>query len=152
MSLTLTYSVILQQVYQTMGTVRHVFGKEKMQDNTILLHKSDVWVSMVENWADCVKEYKRECEAKGLWIRACLPKISKNLFRVVHSMQKLRHKLPDAIEGNSAFKSDLANMDTVIPIVQHWYNDFKRKVSTFVWYTVFLNFHYANKRTFNNLL
>ena len=104
-----------------------------MKNNALRLNVIDVWVSMLENWADCVKEYKRECEAKGLLVAQCLPKISKNLLRAVKGMNRVRNKLPDAIIGNSLFKNDLATVETLVPIVLNWYRNFKRKVRMFVW-------------------
>jgi hypothetical protein len=87
----------------------------------------DVWVSMLENWADSVKEFKRECESKGLLVAQCLPQMSKNLLRTLSGMKRAWNMLPDQIHGNSAFKSDLAEVSPMT--VWNWYINVKRKVS-----------------------
>lgn len=88
----------------------------------------DLWASMLENWADSVKEFKRECEKRGLIVAQCLPKMSKYLSRTLVSMKRIRQLLPDKIQGNSLFKNDLATLDNAVSIVWGWYLNVKRKV------------------------
>ena len=96
-----------------------------MQRHLTHITEIDAWVSMLENWADSVKEFKRECETKGLLVAQCLPKISKNLLRTLAAMKTIWKRLPDQIEGNS-MKGDLA-MITPSTVV-NWYLNVQRKV------------------------
>ena len=97
-----------------------MFGVTKMNRNTVL-NEIDAWVSMLENWADSVKEYMRECQKRDLSIAQCLPKMSKNLARMLDAMLRVRNFLPP--NG----KSGLAEIKD--QMVRHWYTGFKRKVS-----------------------
>ncbi|CAB3999776.1 Hypothetical predicted protein [Paramuricea clavata] len=112
------------EVYHTTGTVRHVFGQMKMQRYSTHITEIDAWVSMLENWADSVKEFKRECETKGLLVAQCLPKMSKNLLRTLAAMKTIWKSLPDQIEGNS-MKADLAKITP--STVVNWYLNVQRK-------------------------
>ncbi|XP_028399825.1 uncharacterized protein LOC114523163 [Dendronephthya gigantea] len=111
------------EVYHTTGTVRHVFGRKMGKPTLVTI--VDVWASMLENWADSVKEFKRECEKRGLLVAQCLPKMSKYLARTLASMKRIRKLLPDRVEGNS-FKDDLATLDDTAKIVWGWYVRAKR--------------------------
>jgi hypothetical protein len=101
-----------------------------MRRGNTLLNEIDSWVSMLENWADSVKEFKRECLKKDLSIAQCLPRMSKNLARMVDAMKLVWQILPREIKGNDNFKSGLAEItSTSGDGIQGWYSNMKRKVS-----------------------
>ena len=60
---------------------------------------NDYWVSILENWADAVKEYKRECESKKVVITVCLPKISKYFWRMLDAMFAAYNKLTPTLQS-----------------------------------------------------
>ena len=103
-----------------------MFGKLKMGRPTGL-NEIDAWVTMLENWADSVKEFKRECEKKDLLIAQCLPQMSKNLARTLAAMIKVWNLLPNKIVGNDNFKSGLIKVTD--SVAWGWYKNVKRKVS-----------------------
>lgn len=113
------------QTYHTRGTVRHVVGNLQMGTyHSITM--IDCWVSMLENWADTVREYRIKCAIPGKTVVACLPKISKQMWRMLHAMHRIYQGLP------SSLKHDLTKMDNsgnsgVRSIMKHWLNNVKRK-------------------------
>jgi hypothetical protein len=101
-----------------------------MRRGNTLLNEIDSWVSMLENWADSVKEFKRECLKKDLSIAQCLPQMSKNLDRMVDAMKLVWQILPRKIKGNDNFRSGLAEITpTSGDGIRGWYSNVKRKVS-----------------------
>ena len=98
-----------------------------MEKDAVQLTMFDFWVSMLENWADSMKEFKRECEKNGLLVGQCMPKMSKNLVRALKAMKRIKSQLPVKIEGNAQFKADLAEVRP--HIVGYWYGNIKRKVN-----------------------
>lgn len=116
------------EAYHTRGTARHVVGWTQMNRGDVLnkISVNDYWVSMLENWADSIKEYNRECARHSLQIAACLPKMSKYLWRMLDAMHTIRSKLPTELQ------QDLAEMDNVQTtgvrsVMLHWLNNVKRK-------------------------
>lgn len=115
------------EAYHTRGTIRHVVGVTQMKRGKVarLMSSNDYWVSMLENWADSVKEYNRECVKQGLAVAVCLPRMSKYLWRMLDAMYKVRLRLRKELQQN------LADVDKrgsgARTIVANWLDNVKRK-------------------------
>ena len=86
------------EAYHTRGSVRHVVGWTQMNRADVFseITINDYWVSILENWADTVKEYNRECAEKNALIAVCLPKMSKYFWRMLDAMFAAHGKLTPA--------------------------------------------------------
>ncbi|PFX12671.1 hypothetical protein AWC38_SpisGene23331 [Stylophora pistillata] len=86
------------EAYHTRGAIRHVV--QGIQMNAIStcqyytpLSTYDLWVSMIENWGEAIKEYQH-C-GKEISTAKCLMKMSKYLSRMFHAMRVIqRARLP----------------------------------------------------------
>ena len=76
------------EAYHTRGAIRHVVGTIQM-GGTRPLSNNDLWVSMIENWGDAIKEYNH---CKNDAISVCFLKMSKYMWRVFNAM-KMMHEL-----------------------------------------------------------
>jgi hypothetical protein len=59
---------------------------------------NDYWTSILENWADSIKEYNKECVAKQALITVCLPKMSKYFWRMLDAMFAAYGKLKPTLQ------------------------------------------------------
>ena len=98
MFMTLMYN---PEAYHTRGSLRHVVGWTQMSRADVFqrITINDYWASILENWADTVKEYKRECESKKVAITVCLPKISKYFWRMLDAMFAAYNKLTPTLQS-----------------------------------------------------
>ena len=71
------------EAYHTRGAIRHVVGTIQM-GGTRPLTNNDLWVSMIENWGDAVKEYNH---CKNDAIAVCFLKMSKYMWRVFNAIK-----------------------------------------------------------------
>ncbi|XP_067018636.1 uncharacterized protein [Acropora muricata] len=73
------------EAYHTRGAIRHVVGGTQMKvvDTFTELSTNDLWVSMIENWGETIKEYER-CQAKP--VEVCFLKMSKYMWRMFHAI------------------------------------------------------------------
>ena len=97
MFMTLMYNA---EAYHTRGSLRHVVGWTQMNRDDVFkrITINDYWASMLENWADSVKEYKKECEDKKALIAVCLPKMSKYFWRMLDAMFAAYNKLTPTLQ------------------------------------------------------
>lgn len=116
------------EAYHTRGTIRHVVGIMQMQRGELKsqMTTNDYWVSMLENWADAVKEYNRECAAHSLRVVVCLPKMSKYLLRMLDAMHAIRSRLYWKLK-QGLLVVDNARGTGIRAIVAHWLHNVKRK-------------------------
>lgn len=116
------------EAYHTRGAIRHVVGWTQMKRRDVFERMSvnDYWVSMLENWADATKEYNRECVKRALLVTACLPKMSKYMWRMFDAMYAIRSRLaPDLQQG--LLEVDNAENTGLRSIMSHWLIDVKKK-------------------------
>ena len=80
------------EAYHSRGATRYVVGVLQMHDPQIKtgLTLLDLWCSILENWGDAMKEFKRAKEAK-MPAAKTLVKMSKYLFRTWLSMKEIRN-------------------------------------------------------------
>jgi hypothetical protein len=79
-------------VYLTSGAVRHsVIGQDYQFTRNIRLDLDDYWPAMLENWANAVRTYKRECLGNAYRIGACLLRMSKSFYLMFDAMVKVRY-------------------------------------------------------------
>ena len=73
------------EAYHTRGAIRHVVGTIQM-GGTRPLSDTDLWVSMIENWGDALKEYNH-CSKDS--VAVCFLKMSKYLWRVFSAIKSM---------------------------------------------------------------
>lgn len=76
------------EAYHSRGAVRHVVGKDAYKDPRIELTLLDLWCSMIENWGDSLKEFKKGTTS-GISASATLIKASKYLYRTWDSIKRI---------------------------------------------------------------
>jgi hypothetical protein len=88
------------EAYHTRGSVRHVVGWTQMNRADVFsqITINDYWTSILENWADSIKEYNKECVAKQALITVCLPKMSKYFWRMLDAMFAAYGKLKPTLQ------------------------------------------------------
>ncbi len=79
--------------YVTPGAVRHsVIGQKYVNGNIkglLTLNLEDYWQSMLENWANANRLYKKECLVNNNKIGRCLLRMSKPLYLMFDAMVKV---------------------------------------------------------------
>ena len=93
------------EAYHTRGSVRHIVGWTQMNREDVFSATTinDYWVSILENWADTVKEYNRECKARSAPITICLPKMSKYFWRLLDAMFAAYGKLTATLKTGTPY-------------------------------------------------
>ena len=85
------------EAYHTRGAIRHVVGATQIKwiDASLKtsLSTNDLWVSMIENWGESIKEYEH---CKGKNFVDCFLTMCKYMWRVLDAMRLLRERLPSA--------------------------------------------------------
>lgn len=76
------------EAYHSRGAVRHVVGKDAYKDPRIELTLLDLWCSMIENWGDSLKEFKKGTMS-GISASATLIKASKYLYCTWDSIKRI---------------------------------------------------------------
>ena len=82
------------EAYHSRGAVRYVVGAMQMKDENIksALTLLDLWCTMLENWGDAMKEYKR-ADKEMETAETKLIKMSKYLWRTWKSMTEISEKI-----------------------------------------------------------
>lgn len=116
------------EAYHTRGAIRHVVGwtQMKRQDVFSTITLNDYWVSMLENWADAIKEYNRQCKEHSLIITACLPMMSKYLWRMLDAMYAARSRLTAELQ-EGLLEVDNDQNAGLRSIMSHWFVEIKKK-------------------------
>jgi len=112
------------EAYHSRGAIRHVVGNIQMGAKRPLSN-IDLWVSIIENWGDTLKEYNH-CKHEPLVV--CFLKMSKYMWRTFNAM-RLVHDL-NALPRNDLIM--LVRFDNAIPgldpesLTKAW-QEYKRK-------------------------
>ena len=112
------------EAYHTRGSVRHVVGWTQMNRAEVFneITINDYWVSLLENWADTVKEYNRECKAKSAPITVCLPKMSKYFWRLLDAMFAAYGKLKPTLQTGKSCNATLYIISCIATTNMHQNN------------------------------
>ncbi|CAB3999777.1 Hypothetical predicted protein [Paramuricea clavata] len=116
------------EAYHTRGSVRHVVGWTQMGRTDVFsqITINDYWTSILENWADSVKEYNKECVATQALITVCLPKMSKYFWRMLDAMFAAYGKLKPTLQTGLLVVDNSGNTG-LRSIMAHWFTNVKRK-------------------------
>lgn len=126
------------EAYHTRGAIRYVVGCLQMKLNEYnpnSLSNMDIWVSMIENWGESIKEFRHSC-GENVKVEICVLKMSKYMWRMVAALKNLKQRI-------DTHKSKLPNgpnigqqmpMSLVIfqspsnpeEIMRNWYENFKQ--------------------------
>lgn len=114
------------ECYMTRGATRHAIGEVEMKLKLTEFARpvNDAWMSMLENWANANKKYKRECVENNLEIQVCLLKMSKYLWRMLEAMHIAGKHLRKVRLGSGLLDVDKTKLRS---IVGWWEKSLKRK-------------------------
>ena len=91
------------EAYHTRGAIRHVVGVLQLHLSKTSLTVMDLWMSMIENWADANK-VAAQCQHRA---EICLPAMSKYLFRTFNAMKQIHFALLNPISVRNALNKTI---------------------------------------------
>ena len=124
------------EAYHTRGAIRHVVAalQMKLPDyQPDKLSMMDLWVSMIENWGESLKEYNHGCHAPTK-LEVCVLKMSKYMWRMVAAMKNLKQRI-EAINnkepkgGSFSPPLSLVRFEGAINsevLMRTWYEEYKK--------------------------